>query len=55
MTLLLGGGFSVVLLALTVMFLYFGLRRPDRIIVDSQKREILSRDAGKQYPSPLTS
>lgn len=39
-TLLLGGGLGVVLLALALMFLYFGLRRPDRIVVDRGAREI---------------
>jgi hypothetical protein len=39
-TLLLGGGFGVTLLALAAMFLYFGLRRPDRIVVDASKNEV---------------
>lgn len=37
--LLIGGGLGVVLLALALMFLYFGLRRPDRIVLDARRRE----------------
>lgn len=39
-TLALGGGLGVVLLVLAVMFLYFSLRKPDRILVDAERREV---------------
>jgi hypothetical protein len=39
-TLLVGGVFGVVPLALALMFLYFGLRRPERIVVDPGARQV---------------
>lgn len=51
-TLLLAGVLSVLLLALAAMFLYFGLRRPDRIVVDVSRREI--RFERRRHPSTVS-
>lgn len=48
-TLLLGGGIGVLALALAVLFLYFGLRKQDRIILDAQQKEI--RFARRRVPA----
>lgn len=40
-TLWLGGGLGIAMLLLALTSLYFGLRRPDRIVADSQRREVL--------------
>ena len=40
-TLWLGGGLGIAMLLLALMFLYGGLRRPDRIVADAHRREVL--------------
>lgn len=52
-TLWLGGGFGIVMLALALVFLYFGLRRPDRIVADAGQREIVFERRRKSARVPF--